>query len=86
MKALRIEKTRRIAELILDRPPVNAMDGEVLAELAQACACLERDNAVHGVLVRGEGLGGQFEQQLKPLTHQLIAKEADSRHIAKRPV
>ena len=55
MKALRIEKTRRIAELILDRPPVNAMDGEVLAELAQACACLERDNAVHGVLVRGEG-------------------------------
>ena len=55
MKALRIEKTRPIAELILDRPPVNAMDGELLAELAQACASLERDNAVHGVLVRGEG-------------------------------
>ena len=37
MNALRIEKTRPIAELILDRPPVNAMDGELLAELAHAC-------------------------------------------------
>jgi enoyl-CoA hydratase len=55
MKSLRIEKTGPIAELILDRPPVNAMDGQLLAELAQACASLERDDAVRGVLVRGEG-------------------------------
>jgi enoyl-CoA hydratase len=53
--ALRIEKTGPVAELILDRPPVNALDGQLLAELAQASASLERDDAVHGVLVRGEG-------------------------------
>jgi enoyl-CoA hydratase len=55
MMLLRIEKRGPIAELILARPPVNAMNGQLLTELAEAFANLERDDAVRGVLVRGEG-------------------------------
>ena len=32
------------------------------------------------------GLRRQFEQQIEPLTDQLGAKEANSRHVAARPV
>jgi enoyl-CoA hydratase len=55
MSSLRIEKAGAIAELILARPPVNALDSQTLTELAQAFAELLRDDAVRGVLVRGEG-------------------------------
>jgi enoyl-CoA hydratase len=55
MKFLRIERQGPIAELTLARPPVNALDSALLSEIAAACAELERDDAVRGVLLRGEG-------------------------------
>src|SRR5258708_563130 len=55
MKFLRIDRTGPLAELVLARPPVNALDSELLAEITHACAELDRDDAVRGVLLRGEG-------------------------------
>jgi enoyl-CoA hydratase len=55
MTSLRIEKSGPIAELILNRPPVNALDASLLMELEEACTTLQRDDGVGGVLVRGEG-------------------------------
>ncbi len=52
---LRIERSGGIAELVLARPPVNALDGATLSEIVDACGALERDGEVRGVLLRGEG-------------------------------
>jgi enoyl-CoA hydratase len=55
MKFLKFESHDGIVEMVVDRPPVNALGSELLAELIEACKQLEHDDSVHGVLVRGEG-------------------------------
>ncbi len=56
MKHLHIElDTHGIAQLILDRPKVNAMSSELLAEMCQAFGQLSSDDQTRGVLVRGQG-------------------------------
>lgn len=56
MKHIRIEiDTDGIALLTLDRPKVNAMSGEFLAEMRDAFHELAADDKARGVLVRGEG-------------------------------
>lgn len=52
---VRVARDDGIAELTLCRPKVNAMNTELLAELASAFEQLERDAEVRGILVRAEG-------------------------------
>lgn len=51
---IRLEGTG-VAELILDRPKVNALDGDMLIGLANALDQIERDDAIEGVLIRSTG-------------------------------
>lgn len=51
---IRLEGTG-IATLLLDRPKVNALNGAMLAELGDAVARIEADDAIHGVLIRSTG-------------------------------
>ena len=49
----------QIAVLTLDRPPLNAIDGQMVAELAEATAELTADGETRAVLVRS-ALEGVF--------------------------
>jgi Delta3-Delta2-enoyl-CoA isomerase len=51
VSAIRIEKQGRLAVLRLDKPRGNAIDEALVDELARACADLEADAAVRGVLL-----------------------------------
>jgi enoyl-CoA hydratase len=55
MEFLRIERPSTTAELVLARPPVNALHSGLLREIADAVAALDGDDSVRGVLLRGEG-------------------------------
>ena len=55
--AIRIERDHHIAEIILDHPPVNALDAAAWFGLARALAKLGEDSSVHAVILRGEGRG-----------------------------
>jgi enoyl-CoA hydratase len=47
----------RIGELVIDHPPVNALDSRSWNELAEAVATIGRDPQVRVVLIRAEGKG-----------------------------
>ena len=49
--------SERIAEVVIDRPPVNALDVKGWFELAEAVRALGDDPAVSVVIVRAEGKG-----------------------------
>ena len=51
MKTLRLEKQGPLAIVRLDKPRGNAIDDELLADLRSACAELQRDEALRGVLL-----------------------------------
>ena len=51
MKTLRLEKQGPLAIVRLDKPRGNAIDEELLADLRSACAELQRDEALRGVLL-----------------------------------
>lgn len=51
---IRLEGTG-VAELILDRPKVNALDAAMLEGLARAVERIEADDAIQGVLIRSTG-------------------------------
>jgi enoyl-CoA hydratase len=55
--ATRTEVRGHIGELILDHPPVNALDSRAWNELPDLIAALGADQQVRCVLVRGEGKG-----------------------------
>jgi len=55
MNHVSIDVRDGIAEWVLDRPKVNAMNAEVLAEMRDSFAALGADDSVKGVLVRGGG-------------------------------
>jgi len=55
MEHIKISRAGAIATLTLDRPKVNAMNKALLAELGASLCDLAADDAVLGVLLRGEG-------------------------------
>jgi enoyl-CoA hydratase len=52
---IRIEKN--VAELLLDQPPVNALDSKGWAQLAELVTSVGRDEAVHVMVIAAEGRG-----------------------------
>lgn len=50
-----LEKKERIATITLNRPPMNAVNEELLDELVAACEDIESDNDVHVVILTGAG-------------------------------
>lgn len=57
-----------VAELTLDRPPVNALDCEDWYALAAAIDALGRDDSVRVIVLRGEGRGFCAGVDIKELT------------------
>lgn len=56
-KPFRIEINEGIAELVLDAPPVNALDSTGWMQLAEALDALGEDEAVRVIVLRAEGRG-----------------------------
>lgn len=56
-KPFRIEINEGIAELVLDAPPVNALDSAGWMQLAEALDALGEDEAVRVIVLRAEGRG-----------------------------
>ena len=54
---IRTEIRERIGEIVLDHPPVNALDSRGWNELAELVGTLGRHPEVHCVLIRAEGKG-----------------------------
>jgi enoyl-CoA hydratase len=65
--AIRIEGTGGVAELVIDNPPVNALDSRGWREFADAVAALGRRGDVHCVVIRAEGRGFQAGVDIKEL-------------------
>jgi enoyl-CoA hydratase len=55
--AFTIAREDGVAELVLDRPPVNALDSHDWHALAAALDALGCDDSVRVILLRGEGRG-----------------------------
>jgi enoyl-CoA hydratase len=55
--AIRTEVHKHIGEVLIDYPPVNALDGKAWSELARVVGELGARSEVRCVLVRGEGRG-----------------------------
>ncbi|MEN8158802.1 MAG: enoyl-CoA hydratase family protein [Myxococcota bacterium] len=58
---------RGIAELVIDNPPVNALDSKAWAALARRIEELGRDEAVRVLVVRADGRGFQAGVDVKEL-------------------
>lgn len=54
---IRTETRDRVGEVILDHPPVNALDSKTWGELAGIIAAMGRDQAIRCLLLRAEGKG-----------------------------
>ncbi len=54
---LRIEETDGVAVVTLSRPPVNALNSELVAELGEVAAALSGRRDLRGVVLTGEGKG-----------------------------
>lgn len=52
---LHVEKTSRLLRLTMERPPLNVLDLDLLAELDRALAACAGDNSVDVVVVQGAG-------------------------------
>jgi len=50
-----VEKKDRIATITLNRPPMNAVNEELLDELVSACQDIEKDKGIHVVILTGAG-------------------------------
>lgn len=55
MSGVKLDVTGGLAELVLDRPKVNALGRETNAALGEAFARATTDDSIRGVLVRAEG-------------------------------
>jgi enoyl-CoA hydratase/carnithine racemase len=65
--ALRSQVADRIAELVIDNPPVNALDSAGWRELADTVTALARRDDVSCLLIRAEGRGFQAGVDVKEL-------------------
>jgi enoyl-CoA hydratase len=52
-EVVRVERSEAVALIRLDRPKVNALNEQVVAELNDACATIEADRTVRAVIVHG---------------------------------
>ncbi|MBW1709948.1 MAG: enoyl-CoA hydratase/isomerase family protein [Deltaproteobacteria bacterium] len=50
-----VEKKNQIATITLNRPPMNAVNEELLNELVEVCDDLEKDNEIQVVILTGAG-------------------------------
>lgn len=50
-----LEKKEGIATIALNRPPMNAVNEELLDELVAACEDIEKDHTIHVVILTGAG-------------------------------
>ncbi|MFV3307667.1 enoyl-CoA hydratase family protein [Pseudomonas sp. NY15181] len=57
MQPFRVEINEHIAEMVFDRPPVNAFNCAGWAAIAEELARLGRDDAVRVIIIRAEGRG-----------------------------
>jgi enoyl-CoA hydratase/carnithine racemase len=55
MQHIRIDRQDGIAEVVMCRPKVNALNGPLLSELTQAMNQVAADETVKGAILRGEG-------------------------------
>jgi len=55
MEHVRVEVSNGIAEVVMNRPKVNALDAQLLEELTQGMREVASDDEVRGALLRGEG-------------------------------
>jgi enoyl-CoA hydratase len=84
-EVVRIERDGDIAVLTFDRPPLNAIDEQVVTELASATEELERDPAVRAVLVRS-ALEGVFMAGADITEFQRIQDEGADRALVAQQV
>jgi enoyl-CoA hydratase len=73
---IRTEVHKHIGEVLLDLPPVNALDGKAWGELARIVAELGARPEVRCLLVRGEGRGfcaGVDGKELPPNPERIVA-------------
>jgi enoyl-CoA hydratase/carnithine racemase len=73
----------QIAVLTLDRPPLNAIDGQMVAELAEATAELTADAEIRAVVVRS-ALEGVFMAGADIHEFERIAEEGIDRACWRR--
>jgi enoyl-CoA hydratase len=74
--AVTVDPATGLAEVVLDRPKVNALNRELIADLGDAFARVAGDAAIRGALVRGEGRGfcaGLDLNEVGTLDHNGIA-------------
>jgi enoyl-CoA hydratase len=55
MTYISVTKEKQTAEIMINRPPANALAGSVIAEIEQALDALENDHDVRVILLYGEG-------------------------------
>lgn len=75
----RVGKDGAVAELALDRPPVNALDSEDWYALAAAIDALGRDDSVRVIVLRGVGRGfcaGVDTRELSAHPERIVAVNA----------
>ncbi|WP_153099533.1 enoyl-CoA hydratase family protein [Paraburkholderia hayleyella] len=75
----RIEREGGIAEVVIDHPPVNALDASGWHSLAEAFDAIGRDDSVRVIVVRGEGRGfcaGVDIKELATYPERIVAVNA----------
>jgi len=65
--AIRVETSHGVGEIIIDAPPVNALDNAGWQEFASKMTALGRDPSVHCVVIRSQGRGFQCGVDVKEL-------------------
>ncbi|KKB34825.1 enoyl-CoA hydratase [Bacillus thermotolerans] len=55
MEYISLERRGRVAEMVIQRPPANALSSSLITDIEQALNQLEQDREIRVVLLRGEG-------------------------------
>lgn len=81
-KSVRVERQKRVARLILDRPPYNILTRDVLARLREAMAGLARERELCVLLLSAAGehfsAGADVAEHLPPEHEALIPEFLDT--------
>ncbi|RLQ85046.1 enoyl-CoA hydratase [Planomicrobium sp. Y74] len=82
-ETIRLEKQGRVGHVVLNRPnSMNAMNGQMMKELADCFESLNKDNTLHVVKIYGEGrafsAGGDIKEMMdpnNPMDIELVMKD-----------
>lgn len=82
-ETIRLEKQGRVGHVVLNRPnSMNAMNGQMMKELADCFESLHNDNTLHVVKIYGEGrafsAGGDIKEMMdpnNPMDIELVMKD-----------